>query len=72
MNWTRMVENWKQATGVLAMHNGDGDEIDVIARWHEQLNGRTLGYAGMDPDAMQRRRDAWERTATQDWYIKGR
>jgi len=71
MNWDRFKGNWKQLKGKTQEQWGKltDDDIDVIAGRREQLAGKVQERYGIAKDEAEKQVAAWERSATDDWFV---
>lgn len=71
MNWDRIEGNWKQLKGRVQEQWGKltDDDLDVVAGRREQLSGKLQERYGLATERAEEEIAAWERRATDDWFI---
>lgn len=71
MNWERIEGNWKQVKGKAVEQWGKltNDDLDVIEGRREQLSGKIQERYGVAKEEAETQVAAWERSATDDWFI---
>ncbi len=71
MNWERIEGNWKQVKGKAVEQWGKltNDDLDVIEGRREQLSGKIQERYGVAKEEAENQVAAWERSATDDWFL---
>lgn len=71
MNWDRIQGQWKQVAGKVREQWGQltDDDIDVVAGRRDQLSGKIQQRYGVLKDEAERQIAAWERQATDAWFV---
>lgn len=72
MNWNRIEGNWKQVTGKAREEWGKltDSDLQVIAGRRDQLAGKIEERYGIAKDEAERQLAAWEKKATDAWFVK--
>ena len=73
MNWDRIEGNWKQVTGKAREEWGKltDSDLQVVAGRREQLAGKIVERYGIAKDQAEAQLAAWEKKATDAWFVSG-